>query len=93
MKTRFLTVAEAAEVLGLTRQQVNNLVKARTLRPVKRKVLRRSDVERLAAKRAKQKEREQAAREKRRRLEERIAAVKAEVAAEGGGADGEAGKV
>lgn len=91
--TRYLTVAEAGELLGLTRQQTNNLVKARILRPVKKRVLRRRDVERLAARRAKQKARDEAAREKKRRLEERIAAVKAEVAAEEGGANGGPGKV
>jgi len=94
--SRYVTAEEAAELLPagkpgkahMTRQQVFNVIRSGELRFVKRKILRRSDVLRYAEKRTRQKAREEAARQKRRRLEQRIAAVKAEVAAEGGGSDG-----
>lgn len=91
--TRYLTVAEAGQLLGLTRQQTNNLVKARVLRPVKKRVLRRRDVERLAARRAKRKAREQAERERQRALEAKLEAVRREFEAKGGGVDGGSDKV
>ncbi len=97
--SRYVTVEEAAELLPagkpgkahMTRAQLYNVIRSGELRFVKRKVLRRADVLRLADRRARAKAREEAAKaakEKRQRLEQRIAAaVMAEDAAEGGGSD------
>jgi excisionase family DNA binding protein len=89
--TRYLTVVEAAEILGVSRQQAWNLLESGELRTVRRRVLRRSDVERLAAKRKREKERKETERARRAAIEAATKKAKEQFDTQGGEVDGDSG--
>ncbi len=79
--SRYVTIQEAAEILGLTRQMTHLLTKkGGPLRLVRKEVLHRKHVERLAARRTARHAKEQADRECRRILQEKLDAVRQEFA-------------